>query len=293
LVRGLAQLACAVDVNGDDPIRAAALTAETIAISQTWGAAEAWELANALYWAAGVFMRRDDYATAEAHAQESLALFRQVGDRIRMAWTFEILGWIAELQDDYAAARSYFEEFLRLWQVADFGNYEVKKRHIVEGIESIADLDRYLGNTAKAHARYEEALAYYREEGDRLRVRRTLHSLGRLALADRDYEQAITLLRDSLPDLPTIRHELRWTVVRLIHLAEAFLANGQAQRAACLLGAIESEVDKALPANQAEYRQTVAATQAALDGILYEAARAAGRAMTLEQAVTYALEKDG
>jgi non-specific serine/threonine protein kinase len=293
LVRVLAQLACAVDVNGDDPIRADALTAETIAISRTWGAADAWQLADALYWAAGVSLRRDEYATAGAQAQECLALFREAGDRIRMAWGFEILGWIAELQDDYVTARSCFEEFLRLWQVADFGNYEVKKRHLVEGIESIADLDRYLGNTAKARARYEEALAYYREEGDRLRVRRTLHSLGRLALTDRDYEQAIKLLRDSLPDLPTIRHELRWTVVRLINLAEAWLAVDEAQRAACLLGAIESEVDKALPANQAEYRQGVAAAQAVLDGSAYESARATGRAMTLEQAVTYALAGQG
>ncbi|HTP07779.1 MAG TPA: tetratricopeptide repeat protein, partial [Anaerolineae bacterium] len=293
LVRVLTQLACAVDVNGDDPIRAAALTAETIAISRTWDAAEAWGLANALYWAAGVSLRRDDYVTAAAQAQESLILFRSTGDRIRMAWGFEILGWIAESQDDYVTARSYFEEFLRLWQVADFGNYEVKKRHIVEGIESIADLDRLLGNTAKARTRYEEALAYYREEGDRLRVRRTLHSLGRLALTEHDYEDAIKLLRESLPDLPTIRHELRWTVVRLIHLAQAFLAHGEPPRAAYLLGAIESEVDKALPAIQDEYRHSVAATQAALDEVTYAAVHTAGRAMTLEQAVTYALMKEG
>jgi predicted ATPase len=289
LVRALIQWACALDVNGDDPIAARALTEETIALSRALGSTDSWDVAHALYWAAGVSLRGNEYEIARGQAQESLALFRQAGDRIRMAWAFEILGWITEAQDDYSTARFYYEEFLRLWQTADFGNYEVKKRHIIEGIESIADLDRRMGNYAKARVCYEEALAYYREEGDRLRARSTLHSLGRIALAELDYTQAVRLLRESLPDLTTARNELRWTVARLTNLAEAFRAQGEPLRAARLLGAVESEAYKGVPSNQTEYIQSVAATKAALGETAFAAARAEGQALTLEQVVTYAL----
>ncbi len=289
LARALIQLVYALNVNGDDPAMARALTEETITISRALGLAGGWDLANTLYWGAGFSLRCNEYDVVEERARESLTLFRQAGDRIRMAWVFELLGWTAEAQNDYAAARSHYEEFLRLWQAADFGNPEIKKRHIIEGIESTADLDRLLGNYAKARARYEEALAYYREEGDQLRVRLTLHSLGKIALAELNYAQAIKLLRESLPDPATTHNELRWTIAKLTTLANAFRAQGESTHAARLLGAVESEVHKGMPATQNDYAQNVIASKAMLGEAAFAAAHAEGQAMTLEQAVAYVL----
>ena len=69
---------------------------------------------------------------------------------------------------------------------------------------------------------------------------------------------------------------------------------GQQVRAARLLGAVEALLeatnDHVDPADRAEYDRDVAAARAQLDEATFAAAWAEGRAMTMEQAMAYALE---
>jgi len=80
-------------------------------------------------------------------------------------------------------------------------------------------------------------------------------------------------------------------------MAGVALAEGQAVRAARLVGAAEA-LGEAMGASvelgdRADYDRITAAVKAALDERAYQAACAKGRMMTLEQAVEYALTSEG
>jgi glycine/D-amino acid oxidase-like deaminating enzyme len=77
-------------------------------------------------------------------------------------------------------------------------------------------------------------------------------------------------------------------------LAGVAARQGNAERAARLFGAAE-ELNEAIqdpppPAQRREIEQNMATAQSQLEAARWEAAWAEGRAMTLEQAVAYALE---
>jgi len=68
----------------------------------------------------------------------------------------------------------------------------------------------------------------------------------------------------------------------------------QAERAAQLFGASEALLDaigaSLWPSNRADYERNLSVARASLSSEAFDAARAKGRAMSLEQAYTYAME---
>ncbi len=67
---------------------------------------------------------------------------------------------------------------------------------------------------------------------------------------------------------------------------------GESGRAACLLGVVVrllEDSDARFDFDQVRYEITVTAVRAKLDETTFNAARAEGRAMTLERAIEYAL----
>ena len=79
-------------------------------------------------------------------------------------------------------------------------------------------------------------------------------------------------------------------------LAGLAAAQGQAGRAARLFGAAEalreSVSNRIPPSERAEYDHNIAAARAQLSEAAFAASWAGGRAMSLEQAVAYALDED-
>ena len=79
-------------------------------------------------------------------------------------------------------------------------------------------------------------------------------------------------------------------------LAAAAEAHGQTERAARLFGAAEAWREVAgtplSPVQRAGYEREVAAVRAQLDAARFAAAWAQGRAMSLEQAIAYAVSED-
>lgn len=117
--------------------------------------------------------------------------------------------------------------------------------------------------------------------------------MGRIGLAEQNYAQAIQLLYQSLPAMDIIHNQRGWTAGKLASLAEAFQSQGDFQRAARLLGATELCFTKRIWNHDllTQYAHSVASTKAALGEVAFYAAWAEGQAMTLEQAVAYAMEK--
>jgi len=282
--------------------------------------------ASLLAWAQG------DIEVAGEWAEESVALFRALGDPYWLAGALVILGSIQVSQGKLEAARSSLEESRSLFQEQDltsFGAFVVY--HL--GRAAFANHDMLEANTL-----YQQSLALFRQEGDKLGEAMALTALGVVAAAQGDAVAAQSLLNQSLPlmrasgdrrDLTqslltagTVRleqgdlqqaHNLFTESLRLWEsigdqenatgirralagLAEVATAQGRAERAGRLLGAAKAL--SPLPANffseasRIDMDQDIAQARAHLDQAAFEAGWAAGQAMTQEQAISYALQGD-
>ena len=153
---------------------------------------------------------------------------------------------------------------------------------------------RAQGDDEKARALYEDALPLAREVEDKHSLMHMLGAIGHAARQQGDYGRARVLYQESL----ALRREVRNTHAIAQSLEDfAVLAGRQQQweRAARLLGAAEAvcaDLGTALPvAIAAEYWRTVSDARGALGEEAFAAAWAEGGAMTLEQAIAYALEE--
>ena len=64
-----------------------------------------------------------DYDRAAALWEESLALFRDLGDTIGIAYSYGNLGLVADAQDDYERAIASYEQALALFRQLDDRTY--------------------------------------------------------------------------------------------------------------------------------------------------------------------------
>jgi hypothetical protein len=102
-------------------------------------------------------------------------------------------------------------------------------------------------------------------------------------------EEALPLFREAAEP---------WSITQCLQgLAAVACDQDDARRAAQLLGAVEALREAIgsplFPLERADYDRTSAAVRAQLDAATFAAAWEAGRAMSLEQAITYALVESG
>ncbi len=154
----------------------------------------------------------------------------------------------------------------------------------------LADIE---GNKLTARCIHEECLMLRRELGDRQGIVASLNALGRIVSSQSDCEHAAALFRESLSLGISLGHR-RGIVISLFGLAGVAHANRQPGQAARLLGAGEAlreTIPTGLsPDERCSYDCHLAAVRAALGQEPFSAAWDEGRAMTLEQAIEYALD---
>ena len=234
---------------------------------------------------------RDDLTTARAYLMESINLFHQLGDRRGEAMPRKQLAQITYQQGDISLARSLVEQVIEDFrEVGD----EVNLGSALQLLGKVARLQR---DYVAAETAYCEALALFQERGLAPAVVVQLN-LGFVALRRGDTARARSLFRESLKARQALGEpgRLPLAVAALACLAAAQATDtAQAERAARLFGAADALVEATGPldrADQAEldhYRPRLAAY---LDEAALAAASAAGRAMTLEEAVAYALDEE-
>jgi predicted ATPase/DNA-binding SARP family transcriptional activator len=244
-------------------------------------------IALALELLGGVADVQGDYEAAQARYEESLALWRELGDKGNIAPSLHALGHVAHRWGDYEAARTLLEESLALWR--ELGD----KWSIARVLDHLGVVAVKQGNGELARRFGEEALSISRDSGNKEATGQALNDLGHIAYYQEDwadarafYEESLKMWRD-IGRKPNIVKSL-WGL--------ALVARGQEQweRAARLFGAEEAlrEVfgQPFPPVERPEFDCLVAPMRAALGEEAFAAAWAKGRAMTLEQAVAYALE---
>jgi predicted ATPase/class 3 adenylate cyclase len=289
-----------------DPALARSLIAESITICRALGPAGTWELAEALFIDGEFAIFLGDDTTARARAEESCALFRHSGDVWSVAKPNRTLGHIAARQGDYAVARSFFSESLRLCRASAVGG-------TARVLEWLGDIDRILGDYETASVRYEESLRLWRDMGNKYKIARSLRTLAIAALYQGDYERARVLLVENVAPLresiltadaagyspdASDHYAVALTLAGLSGVARA---RGQWIRAARLLGGAESLVMSMADAknevislgtiaDQIEYERLVSEERSQLPESTLAAASAEGQSMTWEQALELALQ---
>ncbi len=117
--------------------------------------------AKALSAAAHLALKQGVYAQGGALAEESLLLYRELGDTAGIAFSLYLLGNVAWLKGNYAAARSLTGEALACWrEVGDQENAAWSLFHL-----AILTIEQ--GEYSRGHALFEETLRMHRELGNK------------------------------------------------------------------------------------------------------------------------------
>lgn len=241
---------------------------------------------NVLGW---LVNQQGRHQQAAALLQESLALYRELGDTNGMAYALDSLGDVAWLQGQFEPARAYYEESLALCRVmgdpwaVGMSLYSLGRLHVDHG------------HLAEAAALLEEGLAVLRQIADRRGIALSLLSLGRVYLGRDEAERAGGQIKESLVLFRELGNK--------VDMAECFqllgtLARltGQAERTARLWAAAGALFESiGIPpvstVNRAAYEADVSFARMHLGETAFAAAWTAGQALTLDQAVAYALAK--
>jgi non-specific serine/threonine protein kinase len=238
--------------------------------------------AQALHGVGALAWLQGDQAAARSRLDESVAAWRQLGDRRGVASALAWLGLEPMGRGDYDAARALLEESLESFR--ELGD----ARGIARSLNNLGEVARIQGDYPRAAALYQESLSLGRKEGHKGSIAMSLHNLGQVAGHEGGLPLAATFFRDSLVLFQEIG-DRRGVAACLAGAAAVATGEGQPERAARLFGAAEVLLDAIgaplPPTDQAEFERNAAAARALLNEETFTAAWAEGRSWSLEQAV--------
>jgi hypothetical protein len=244
-------------------------------------------LAMALGLGATVCGFLGDIATARLWAEECLALSRERGYAYELGIFSGVQMFLAVVANEPMHV-GIQEETLQAARAS--GNPWA----IALAIRNIAAAAAVSGKWAEAYAGFEEASTLFQQMRDWLFYNSSRSETGHILRKQGRYDEAALVYGETirafqeLGQFAAVAHELE-------SFAFIAIAQSQVQRAARLLGAAESlreRINTPMTAlERSEYDQHVAALQAQMDEPAFAAAWAEGRALTMEQAVDYALQE--
>ncbi len=242
--------------------------------------------AQALHSAAFLALGCGDAERCAAVGEESLALYRSLGDREGIGRTVHLLGQAAVALGQRDRALAYADESLRL--ARELGHV----RGLIVSLRELGALTAEGGDLRRANELLDESEGLAREHGDDSALAAILLDRSRLALAARDTESAASLATEAVELYR--RYGTTGGVAEGVHvLALAAEADGEPDRAARLLGAAEALRDAAgtplAAANSGGLEDAVRRASAVLGDAAFAAAHAEGRALSVDEAVALAV----
>jgi non-specific serine/threonine protein kinase len=228
--------------------------------------------------------RKDERAIALA--EEGLAVCKELGDKENGAVCLISLSNVASDRGDYEQAKRFAKECLSLSSGLENKYYNCCALIVLGG------LARFQGNYDQAIALHERGLAMSRDRGYPVWSANALRHLGMDHLRRGAHGRAAEHFKQSLTLCKEVRN--RWVPVECLYgLGGLACVAQQCERAARLFGAANQLRDalgyRSKPADQEFYDHHTATTRAGLQEAAFAAAWAEGQAMTLDQAIDYAL----
>ena len=236
-----------------------------------------------------VALQREEHGQAQQLFEEGLALSRKMSDTWWLASSLLDLALVSNSRGDSERATELYEESMDLFR--ERGD----KQNLAFCLNNLGMVAYSQGDLGRATQLTEEGVALFRELGARGDVALGLYNLGWVALLQNDLGRAADLYRESL--------SLSWEtglnpLVQMALEGLACLAGARedAQRAARLWGAAQAlhEAKGNLRDTDflAEADARISAVRTGMGEEGWEEAWRKGRAMTLDGAVSYALEEE-
>jgi len=246
--------------------------------------------AKALNAAGSLSFLRGNYKRGKFYNRKALALYRELGDQVNMAWALIFLGQqctgsMSEIKEGMALS----EEALALFRTQD------DKLGIIRALNSIGELARLDGDYDRAGKAYKESLTLCRQSGNKQREAYALANYGTVAQHKGDYEKAESRMKMALALFHETKNKYPLALT-LAFFAGPVAALGDPERAAQLLGASDGLL-KAMglhqqPSDQPEIDHYEAAVRRQLGEDAFNAAWEKGQAMSLERAIAFALDDE-
>ncbi len=245
--------------------------------------------ANALAGAAMLASTQGDLAKAEALSTNALVASRPVGHKAS-AVALNVLGTLARSRGDYSEASRLYGESLALARNAG-DSWLIGLALSNQGLVAF-----YQQDYRQSACLLEEALTIYQAMHSSFDAAFVLNLLGRVAQHQLDYLRAAKLCRMALERC--WEQGNRWgVIIGLSTQAGIWKAQDEPERAVRLLGAedaLRDAVHSTLPPGiRTHHAGTLSALRSQMDAVRFVTAWSEGRAMTLEQAVAYALDEIG
>ena len=250
-----------------------------------WGVRHALGILGYIHEALG------NFAQAQKYYEESLVKAKELGDQDGMGWSLYLMGRMAVLQGDPARAMNLFDSALRIARV-------VKTKPITSWIlDQMGALLLQLEDYEQAKVLFEESLEVNRKTGDRTAVAYRLGSLGWCARLQENFSTANSFYADALQAMKQSGDD-NDVMSLLIDIGILFGARGEPEKSVRLLGFTESLFQGVvrifiLPFARLEAERFRETARATLTEEAYTAAYEAGKQMSLDEAVAFALKDLG
>ncbi|WP_394793210.1 tetratricopeptide repeat protein [Armatimonas sp.] len=248
-------------------------------------------IANSLNNLGMVLKMEGDLETAMIYYRESLALHRETGDAWNIGAGLNNLGNAAQALGDFHAAKAFHEESLQIKRTVD------DLCAVGAGLNNLGTALNSLGDKVRARELFDEALLIYQNQKDKLGIAWSNANIAILDYESGNFSSALALLKPCLPYHLSV--ESRVGVADILERLGAVMTPlNHAEKAVRLCSAadrIRIEIGAPLSISRRPIfdREIAAAREALGDDEAFDRAWQEGRAMTLEQAVAYALEELG
>ena len=230
-----------------------------------------------------------DNAAAAKLGEKGLTLAHETGDRNAVGYLSFHLGVTAIMQREYARAEAFLLEALAVCHDLKLPVNATKTLHA-------------LGSAARLHKKYDQAASYFQEY---LAIGRgiagfdtfasPLGELGHITARQGDSQRAVGFLRESIETARGNRGDIIWALWGFGVVAAGL---GRFRQAARLYAAVEQLLETTSwevisPPGMEDYLGDIALVREQLSDADFAAAWAEGRAMSLEEAIAYALAATG
>jgi predicted ATPase len=224
-------------------------------------------------WVAG------DYEAGARDMEESLSLFRELGDECGIAIGLHRLAVGAIfVENDHARGRQLLDECFE---------HSPSPKVVGDAVAKLAGLEHAEGNLERALELYEEAAIRCKEIGftwmeaqTRIDIAEVADQLGRTELARQQAREGVELCRQC--------DDRQLMLFALAIVARVAASGGEDERAGRLWGAIEAEELRGRVGQWERFRDEHAST-VVRDSPEFERGRSEGRSLSLEDAVEYAI----
>jgi len=274
-----------VEGNTGNKKKAVTLHKQGLALYQKWGNKRG--MAESMFHLGIPTAKGYDVELSLSLLEQSLDLFQQLGDLWGIARVSQSLGDLYLAQQNYKKAKIYFDKHLSIDEKLRF-----RQGHLMALI-CLGDFHRHQGDYPSAETYYNKSLVMAREYGGLDWINNSYYALGMLALHQNDYVSAVKQFTQ-LFEIDRKVDEKMSTCDLFSAFAAIAGGTNQPERAAKLHGAVQAILDSVeyrIPVfDQKEFNRHIRIARNQLGEAGFAALAAEGHAMTMEQAIAYALE---